>query len=246
MRAVIRWVRDRQNPRHSRRRAAAQVNVETLEGRQLLSTLYTPPGGGQASISSMGQGGGMVRKAPHFYEFFIGPQRPDLNVVAASAQLKPGQGLVFRGTMAGKIDKAPATPADDKFYAFGINRGSPAAAAPFFQRPGIVFDAVVAVSVSHDTGITAFVVDLATGTQTMLSPQSVRIQGRQVQVTVDPSALPIPAGGKPMSQWTFNLWPRTSLANPAPTPTQPHPSFVASFIPENGMAPIHVPRGRGF
>jgi len=186
-----------------------------------------------------------VRKAPHFYEFFIGPQRQELNVVAAQVKLEPGKGLVFRGTMQGKINTAPATSADDKFYVFGVNRGSPAAMTPFFNRPGITFDSVVVVSVTHATGITASVRDFTTGAATPLSPDLVKIEGRNLRVTVDPALLPTPAGGKPLSQYTFNLWPRTSLANPAPTPEQPHPSFVASFIPENGMAPIQVPRGHG-
>src|SRR5262249_48652048 len=121
--------------------------------------------------------------------------------------------------------------------------GSSKAVTPFFQRPGISFDAVVVVSVTHDAGISASVTDLTTGTRTVLPAGSVKIEGSEVRVTVDPSLLPTPAGGKPMSQWTFHLWPRSSLANPAPTPTQPHPSFVASFVPENAMAPIHVPHG---
>jgi hypothetical protein len=268
MRAISRLMRGRHDEnRASRRKASALGFVETLEGRPLLSVLYPTMGspaqgglGGQMEVANHGGGAlapaqsqnhgdihnqGPVRKDPQFYEFYVGPKRQDLNVVSAQVQLKPGQGLVFKGTMQGKIDKTPATSADDSVYVFGVNRGSPKAVAPFFNRPGVVFDSVVAVSVSHDTGITATVTDLTTGTSTKLDPRSVKIEGRDVQVTVNPALLPTPAGGKPLSQYTFNLWPRSSLANPAPTAAQPHASFVASFIPENGMAPIQVPRGHG-
>jgi|GEM_PF-4668224 len=262
---LSRWIKGRLNSVHGPRRKGAGVvaNIEALEGRALLSGLYgnparlvSGPGGmaGQVEVLRHGQNQGhgqgnlnrgLVRKAPHFYEFFIGPQRKELNVVAARAQLKPGQGLVFQGTVQGRINTNPATPADNLFYVFGVNRGSPQAITPFFNRPGISFDAVVIISISSDSGVTASVRDLTTGASTTLSPNSVRIQGRDLRVTVDPALLPTPAGGKPLDQSTFNLWPRTSLANPTPTPTQPHPSFVASFIPENSMAPIQVSRGRG-
>jgi hypothetical protein len=143
--------------------------------------------------------------------------------------------------MEGKINTHPATSADDSFYVFGVNRGSAQAITPFFNRPGVTFDAVVVVSITHDQGITASIRDFTTGQATNLSPSSVRISGSQVRVIVDPSLLPTPAGGVPLSQYRFNLWPRSSLSNPAPNPN--HDSFVASFIPENAMARISVPHG---
>jgi len=161
-------------------------------------------------------------------------------VGGARPRLEGNRGLVFRGVMAGKIDARPATPADDSFYVFGVNRGSPNAVAPFFGRPGVVFDAVVIVSVTHDNGISAAVVDLTNGHRTALPASSVKVEGREVSVSVNPALLPTPAGGKPLSQYTFNLWPRSSLANPTPTAAQPHPSFVASFDPGNAMAPIQA------
>lgn len=256
MRAGIRGIRDGHEPgRPTRRRVPALDGLETLEARELLSgvhALVEQSGMHGLDHGSAGMpqgrndhGEGEVRKTPQFYEFYVGPQRDDLNVVAASARFQPGKGLVLRGEMAGKIDRTPATSADDSFYVFGINRGSAHAVAPFFNRPGVVFDAVVVVSVTHDSGVSAAVVDLTTGRRTTLAAGSVKIEGREVRVTVDPSVLPVPAGGKPMSQWTFNLWPRSSLANPTPTTAQPHPSFVASFIPENAMAPIQGPGGHG-
>src|SRR5207248_2288089 len=150
-----------------------------------------------------------------FYEFFVGPHRADLNVVEASVRLEHDRGLVFRGKMQGAIDTHPATPADDSFYVFGVNRGSPHAVAPFFHRPGVVFDALVVVSVTQESGISARVVDLAAGgVATTLPAGGVHISGKQVRVDVDPALLPTPAGGVPLAQYTFNLWPRSSLGNP--------------------------------
>jgi hypothetical protein len=182
---------------------------------------------------------GQVQKAPNFYEFYVGPKRADLDVVAASARVQPGKGLTLTGRMVGNIDQNPATSADDSFYVFGINRGSAKAVTPFFGRPNITFDAVVVVSVTHDSGVSASVRDLTTGAATTLPPGSVKIDGPNVRVTLDPALLPTPAGGVPLSQYTFNLWPRSSLANPTSTITG-HDSFVASFVPENAMAPIRV------
>jgi len=68
----------------------------------------------------------------------------------------------------------------------------------------------------------------------------VKIAGRHVQVTVDPALLPVPTGGKPTSEWTFNLWPRSSA-----TVVPPGTTNITSFIPENGMAPIAGPHGHG-
>jgi len=234
--------------RGARKPTAFASAVEALEGRQLLSHMHgmavSDHGGGhhgQAEVARRGEDdhGGVVHKAPQFYEFYVGPKRADLNVVEASARLDRGKGLVLRGTMQGKIDMSPATSADDSFYVFGINRGSSKTIAPFFQRPGVVFDAVVAISVTHDGGITGAVVDFTTGARTALPADSIHIDGRQVRVTVDPALLPKPADGKALSDSTFNLWPRSSLANPADTATT-HSSFVASFIPENATAPIQA------
>jgi hypothetical protein len=183
---------------------------------------------------------GVVTKAPHFYEFYVGPQRAELDVVRASGRLVPGKGLVFTGTMAGRIDRHPSDPSQSSFFAIGIDRGSPMAIAPFTNRPNIVFDAVVAVEVQPQ-GVSAILVDLTApqGTPpTQLPAGSARVMGRQVQVTVDPALLPTPPGGVPMTQFTYNLWPRSSLSM---APLHNGGSVVASFIPEDGMAPIAFP-----
>ncbi len=191
------------------------LSLETLEGRALLSTFsYMPPPSHQPVEVShnpgQGQQSGTVRKAPAFYEFYTGPKNSDLNVVSATVTLMPGRSLNLSGTMQGRIIKHPTTTAQQSFYVFGIDRHSPSAITPFFQRPGITFDALVAVSV-QTTGITASVIDLTTNQTTMINPAAVHISGRQVSLKINPALLPTPAGGVDLAHASFNLWPRSSL-----------------------------------
>src|SRR5690348_11158655 len=118
----------------ARRATSAGLALEALEGRALLSHVGMPHVAHRMShhapaiisskpgprVSQMDDDGGTVRKAPHFYEFYTGPQRADLDVVEARVQLSDGQ-LVFRGRMAGNIDTTPAA-GEDSFYVFGLNR----------------------------------------------------------------------------------------------------------------------------
>ncbi|HWE38018.1 MAG TPA: hypothetical protein VG406_15715 [Isosphaeraceae bacterium] len=214
----------------------------TLESRLALSHMHGVPHPAMVEVArAQPSPTGVVTKAPNFYELFAGPQRAELDVVRASGRFVPGKGLVFTGTMAGRINRHPSDPSQSSFYAIGINRGSSSAIAPFTNRPNVIFDAVVAVEVQPQ-GISAILVDLTAppGTApTQLPAGSARVNGRQVQVTVDPALLPTPPGGVPLTQFTFNLWPRSSLSM-APLPDGR--SVVASFIPEDGMAPIAFPR----
>jgi hypothetical protein len=213
-----------------------------LEARLALSHMHGMPHPAIVEIArAQAMANGVVTKAPQFYEFYVGPQRAELDVVRARGRFVPGKGLVFTGTMVGRINRHPSDPSQSSFYAIGIDRGSPMAIAPFAGRPNIVFDAVVAVEVQPE-GISAILVDLTAprGTPpTQLPAGSARVMGREVQVTVDPALLPTPPGGVPMTQFTYNLWPRSSLSM-APLPNGG--SVVASFIPEDGMAPIAFPR----
>jgi len=223
--------------------------MDALEGRQVLSQMM----GGAMHPAMMGQMGrgdrapqnsGVVTKAPMFYEHFAGNSvsriRLDLDVVKASARVAPGQGLMLSGTMVGKINRNPADASQSAFYVFGINRGIPGKeVAPFDGRPGINFDTVVVVSITP-SGITGMINDLANGTQQTIDPRQIHVSGHEVRVTVNPTQLQTLQGNIPLSQDTFNLWPRDSLAM---TPSAS--SHVASFIPENSMAPIRVPPGQG-
>jgi hypothetical protein len=181
-----------------------------------------------------------VTKAPNFYEFYTGPRTANLDVVGGGAVLTR-RGLFLSGTMQGTINTAPANASEGAYYVWGINRGSPNAVTPFPNRPGIRFDDVVVVSIQPGTGVTGFVQDVtaANSTPTPLSPSDIHVFGRSLVVEISPSLLPTPPGGVPISQYSFNLWPRTSL--------QMVPNVVASFLPEDGMAPFvtRVGLGRG-
>jgi len=222
-------------------RTTPAVAVESLEGRQLLSHMGTSPGHHghhHAEVSVLDKptdqnGGGEVRKDPHYFEIFdnIG-KRPDLNVVRASVRLhEDSRVLTFEGRMQGKINTAPADASQNSLYVFGVNRGSPNAVAPFALRKGVVFDAVLVVSINNTTGITASVTDIVGGTRTAISADHIHIEGRNVRVDIDPALLPTPAGGVSVEHYAFNLWPREALGPD---------STIASFIPENSMAPIKV------
>jgi hypothetical protein len=221
-----------------RRPARVRLMVEPLEGRALLSGLYSGmmPHVVEVGKASSGHNTGTTHKTPAFYEFYTGPKRADLNVASATVQLVRNKTLTLTGVMQGKIVKSPASADQQSFYVFGINRQSPKAISPFFQRPGVTFDAVVAVAVQTQ-GVTASVTDFTTGASQNIDPRQIHISGKKVSVKVDASLLPTPAGGVALSQSTYNLWPRSSLDN---TPQPNHGSFVASFIPENATAPIGV------
>ncbi len=231
-----------------RLRSKPTIQVESLEGRALLSRISLhPPRGQNVEIRHQGEDqqgnhgnepnehSGLVSKAPSFYEFYTGPKRPGLNVVAASARIV-GSNLILTGRMQGQIDTNPKSADLSSFFVFGINRGGAGQVAPFFNRPGVVFNTVVIASV-QPSGISGRVSRFDTGTSTDLPSSSVQVHGRFVKVTVPLSELPVPANGASPDHWTFNLWPRNSLSN-APQPN--HGSTVASFIPENAMAPIAV------
>lgn len=180
---------------------------------------------------------GIIRKAPHFYEHYIGPKLASLNVTAADVRFEPGRGLVLFGQMQGAIDTSPVSTAQQEFYVFGFNRGGSKEIAPFYMRPGIRFDSVVIVSITPAGGITGSVVDFVNNTKTSLPPGSIQIEGRQLFVTINPALLPMIPGGVSLNKYEFNLWPRSSLNNAGMG------QYVASFIPEFGMAPIFVPQG---
>jgi hypothetical protein len=223
------------------RRASSKVvvTVESLEGRRLPSMMMLPSPGAPASYTGMGGAGngggssqsaagttikvGSATKKPHFYELYTGPMRPDLDAVAATANLTDhNQRLVLTGTMAGKIDRSPTVAADQSFFVFGINRGSATNPGPFPDRPDIRFDAVVAVSVVMG-GIGASTTDLITGVTSSLPASAVSVRGKMVTVVVPTSLLP--STGFALNQYRVNLWPRSELP-PADFHT------VASFVPE--------------
>lgn len=237
---------------HQRVPHRARVGVEALEDRQVPSQMVgNGPGLGVAAHVMMQRGGriepaapheiirtGIAIKTPMFYELYTGRLDPGLNAREATARVT-GRGLVLTGVMQGRINTKPTTDSEESYFAFGINRGSSKAIAPFPKEPNVIFDAVVVVNVETE-GISASVTDLTKprGTGTIdLSSGAVQVRGNVVQVVV-PLDLLTPTATLPVRQWGVNLWPRTQ-------PPPAGPETVASFVPENAMFRIAVPRGLG-
>ncbi len=165
--------------------------------------------------------GGIVTKAPHFYQLYTGPKWAELNAVRASAELSSNGNFTFTGTNAGMINKRPAV------YVWGIDRNGNLAPGPFTNRPNIKFDAVVVVSLSTSFAPAASVVDLSSGVSTALPAGSATVHGRTVSVTV-PGTL-LPSTGLSPSHYRFNFWPEDGGAGN---------SSVASFAPERTTARV--------
>jgi len=181
-----------------------------------------PPFRVREASGSQQRASGVVRKAPHFYEFYTGPKLAELNAVGASARLMRNGNFVFTGMNQGRITQAPAV------YVWGIDRSGNLTPGPFTNRPNIRFDAVVIVSLDSSNNLSARVVDLANGTATDLSPGAARIHGRTVSVTVSSSLLP--STGLSLSHYRFNYWPEDG--------GPPISSSVASFAPEFSTARV--------
>jgi hypothetical protein len=212
--------------RARRPRTDASIEVEALEGRALLS-VYGPYGPMPTPMppTMAGTGpravGGVVTKAPHFYQVYTGPKWSELNAVRASAELSQNGNFTFTGTSAGRINKLPAT------FVWGIDRSGNLSAGPFTDRPNIKFDAVVVVSLETSLTPQASVVDLSSGVATELPAGSATIHGRTVSVTVPGSLLP--STGLSTSHYRFNFWPEDGGSGS---------TAVASFAPERTTAQV--------
>jgi hypothetical protein len=165
----------------------------------------------------------MARKHPHFYEFYTGPKRDSLDVVAAGARLFPGGMIVLSGATHGEfVAGPPAT------YVFGIDRNGHLPPGPFPGRPNIRFDALVVVTLkSPPAPPTATVMDLKTGKNKALPQNAITFKSRQL--FVDLNARLLPSRGLPVDQYRVNFWARKAAGKP---------NLIASFVPEASMFPI--------
>jgi hypothetical protein len=221
--------------RRKRAPTRAEVGVERLEGRALLSYLVVvrdnravPVHTGDARVDEPLYSNGLaVKHTTHFYPYYTGPKRPDLNGVAARGYVS-GKNLVLSGTVAGPIVTRPKDSAQESLYTFGIDRGNASKSGPFPGRPNVRFDSVVVVKFLKK-GLTAYVQinDPQTnqpGTPTKALPaSSVAVSGRVLTVTVPLSMLP--SSGHAYNQWNANFFTR----NPD---QKPDFHSVASFTPE--------------
>ncbi len=161
---------------------------------------------------------GIVTKAPHFYEDYVGPKLPRLNAVAAAGERLPNGSFEFVGVNQGAIDpKVAAT------YVFGIDRSGKLPPGPFPGRPDIRFDAVVAVTLTPGKAPTASVTDLTTSKSTSLPSGSVLVRGQVLAVNVPGGRGLLPSTGLDPSQYRFAYW--TKDGNPGST-------HIASIAPE--------------
>jgi hypothetical protein len=226
-----------------RRRSAirAAIQVETLEGRALLSkgpghgigeaTLTAnygepvPPDPHPGPIHNI-VGNGYAIKSARFYPEFCGSRLAELNV-ASSIAVAPGDGtLQLNGQVVLPINTQPSDDSQDAFYLFAINRGGAKSPGPIPGRPGILFDAAVLVAV-QPSGITAFVKNLNNkSAPTQLPSSDVAINGFTVRVSVPLKLLPATGGATDPSQYSVNF----SAWNGNPLTAGHH--SLASMVPE--------------
>jgi hypothetical protein len=229
--AMKTWFHSTFGDRQPRTRRSVSPTVEGLDPRRLLD------GGvgsaGSAIISRlddlsdhdrMDGPTGVVVKAPHFYEDYVGPKLAQLNAVAAAGELLPSGNLLFVGVNQGKID--PTVP---QTYVWGVDRNGNLPTGPFPGRPDIRFDAVVVLTLKPGQPTTAVV--NAGGKSTPLPASSFLAEGHVVAVVVPGSALP--STGLPPSQYKFNYWPEDGQRGSA---------HIASFAPEFNDAQVGVIR----
>ncbi len=158
-----------------------------------------------------------------FYALYTGPQRPALDVIAATSHFGSSASVfTFSATMAG-----PVTGGAPNYYVLGLNRGG-ATNAPFPGEPNVIFNAVVVVTIAAD-GTASSSVNLIPGGATPLPASALTVSGATITVAVPAASLP--STGAALSAYTWNLWPRSGLGGSASTQ-------VASFAPENGELPF--------
>lgn len=216
-------------------RSRFAAHVETLEGRPLTSHIPAmrlstgvalaaqPLDPSQSPAANQVLAIGAVRKHPRFYEFYIGPKRDSLDVVAAGARLFPGGTIVLSGATHGEFVAGPPA-----IYVFGIDRNGHLPPGPFPGRPNIRFDALVVVTLkSPPAPPTTTVMDLQTGKSKSLPQNAITFKSRQLFVELNARLLP--SRGLPADQYRVNFWARSSMGKP---------NLIASFVPESTMFQI--------
>jgi hypothetical protein len=253
----------------NRRRPASKavVGVETLEGRTLLSYLVVTKNHKVAAIHAgdardnepLFSNGLAFKHQAHFYPFYTGPKRPELNGVQATAKitgnLNNDGNLILSGTVAGPIIQRPRNAAQEAVYTFAIDRGGASEDGPFPGRPRIRFDTVVVAAI-RQSGISAYyqLSDPSTNqpgslpqpTTTpatlgnriqRLSSSNVSIQGNTITITVpllsSTGSNLLTSSGKAIDQWNVNFFTR----NPR---QKPDFRSVASLTPEFTEFQVYV------
>jgi hypothetical protein len=153
-----------------------------------------------------------------FIPSFVGPHNADLDVVTSEVTLQGSQ-FVFNATLAGAVGSTPGA-----LYVLGLNRGAGTPRFPVIA-PGVLFDEVVAVTGAGATTVR----DLISGTVTTLPSAATSINGNSLLVTF-PTSL-TPSLGFALSDYTWNLWPRTGAGND---------NQISDFAPDNSNVKVTV------
>ena len=161
--------------------------------------------------------------APAFYKDYTGPQRLAIDAIAASGRfVNATQIIVLDATMAG-----PVMNGGPNYYVWGFDRGG-AINAPFLDEANVKFNAVVVAIADPTTLQVSGTVNLLNGnpplpvTVVMTAPDT-------LEVTIAINLLP--STGLAPNAYLWNLWPKSGFGGTAA-------AQVASFIPENAMAPL--------
>lgn len=247
----------------------AVVGVETLEGRTLLSYLVVTKNHKVAPIHTgdardnepLFSNGLAFKHQAHFYSFYTGPKRPELNGISASAQVfgnlaKDGN-LILSGTVAAPIIQHPTSPAQWSVYVFGIDRGGADERGPYPGRPNIRFDTVVVAAIRNN-GVSAYYqlsdpstnqpgtlpapattpATLGNGIHT-LSSSNVTIRGNTITITVpllsSTGSNLLTSSGKAIDQWNVNFFTRNPVQ-------KANFQSIASFTPEFTDFQVFVPQ----
>jgi hypothetical protein len=161
-----------------------------------------------------------------FGGLYNGPQSPSLDVVSANVSLVGGTTFDFTGTMNGDISAAPAGSA----YVFGLDTGT--GIKPFANLVGygdnVQFNFVVVLLAS---GFGIFQ-DILIGPASMGFVSNVQISGKTISASLDASLIPPTAPGISQSDFTWNLWPRSSIADPTDN------FKISDFAPNNTNARV--------
>ena len=164
-----------------------------------------------------------VQPAGVFYKDYTGPQRPAIDAIAAGGKYSASaQTIVLDARMAG-----PVLTGGPNYFVWGFDLGG-ATNAPFPDEPNVKFNAVVVVTADPATGSVTGTANALNGqpaqpvTVTLTAPDT-------LEVTV-PAAL-LPSTGLAPGAYLWNLWPRSGVGGAAA-------AQIASFIPENAMAPL--------
>jgi hypothetical protein len=158
-----------------------------------------------------------------FYVDYTGPKRPSLNAINAGGRfVTSSQQFILDAQMAGPINSG-----DQNYYVWGIQRGT-AVSSPFADEPNVLFDAVVSAAVSP-AGVVSATVNLLNGAPAQ-TVTAVLTAPDTIEVTIPVADLPMAASLTP-ANYLWNLWPRSGVGGASA-------AQVASFIPENAVAPF--------